>query len=104
MESPDRVLKAEFVGELLFLPVASLCLIYFKSVEILIIAVGVVWWLACPDWVPERPDATKGTNTLFMAGWMCCSAVMSALLLTGVFIVRCSAHPWEGLLSGRAGF
>ena len=87
--------QAEFVGELLFLPVASLCLIYFKSLELLIILVGVVWWLLSPDWIPEKPDPSKGSNPLFLAGWMCCSAVMSA---------RCSAAflsyapRWDGMV------
>jgi hypothetical protein len=96
VEFPEKVLKAEFVGELLFLPVASLCLIYFKSLELLIILVGAIWWLLSPDWIPEKPDPSKGSNTLFLAGWMCCSAVMSALLLSGVFIVR-PAVRWCGV-------
>lgn len=95
VEFPEKVLKAEFVGELLFLPGASLCLIYFKSLELLIILVGVVWWLLSPDWIPEKPDPSKGSNPLFLAGWMCCSAVMSALLLSGVFIVRTTLG-WYG--------
>lgn len=87
VESPEKVLKAEFIGELLFLPVAALCLFFAKSLTVMIVVVGGIWWGASVDWTPEVIDGTTGTNVLFMAGWMCTSSVISALLLSAIFIV-----------------
>lgn len=87
VESPDKVLKAEFMGELLFLPAAALCLFFAESLTVMILVVGLVWWIFSVDWIPEVLEPTKGTNSLFMVGWMCTSSIMSALLLSAIFIV-----------------
>ena len=97
-------MKVEFIGELLFLPIAAICLIYEESLTTLvsgvdlpnewsankkaqILVVGAVWWLCSVVWVPEVLDPEPGNNLLFLGAWMCTAAVMSALLLTAVFVV-----------------
>jgi len=92
VDAPERVLKAEFAGELAFLPVAAVCLFYAQSLSVLIVVVGVLWWVMSTDWIPELLEPTKGTNPLFMAGWMCTSSAISALLLSAIFIVSAASQ------------
>jgi len=103
VDAPEKVLKVEFVGELVFLPIAAVCLIYEESLTTLvsggdlpnewsankraqILVVGAVWWLCSVVWVPEVLEPEAGNNLLFLGAWMCTAAVMSALLLTAVFV------------------